>query len=510
MRFRELVDYSDKLKKVSSRNAKIELVIDFLKKLDKKEAEIGVSFISCKVRQGRLNIAWAGLSELPRTPSGGSNTSPTLIEIDEFLERTKSARGSDKMQVLSALFARLSKQERKYLVALILIDVRQGVAEGIVKIAISEIFGLDDSEIEYANMHEPDLGRLFVLLRGKGKDALKNLGVRLFYPVKPMLAEIAESIEDLYEMESDFALEHKLDGIRIQIHRKGEEVRIFSRHLKDITDHFPDLVEIAKTIPVKEFILDGEAIGIGKNGKSLPFQVLARRTTRRKDIEVLKKTIPVIPKFFDVIYLSGEETTAGSYTERWKTLADVVRNKKYLVTRGIPSTKSEAKKFLQDSLASGNEGLVAKLFDSPYQAGKRGNLWFKLKSSQTIDCVILAAEWGHGRRTGWLSNLHLGVLDETKTKYLMVGKTFKGLTDQMLAWLTENLEKITVHRDKWVSYVKPEVVIEVAYNGAQQSPKYDSGFALRFARVKRIRTDKSPKEINTVLDLKGSGLDIRT
>jgi len=501
MLFKKLVDYSNTLKKVSSKNAKIDVIIDLLGKLNSKEAEIGVDYIAGRVKQGRLNIAWKGLSQLLKAPASKTQRSPHVIEIDVYLEEAKSARGKEKIRVLEPLFARLSTLEQKYLISLILGDVQQGAGEGLVKIAIARFFDLTEGDIEHAYMHEPDIGKLFVHLLKKGKSGVKDLGIKIFSPVRPMLAEIAESLDDVFAAYSDFAVEYKLDGIRIQLHRKGNDVTIFSRHLKDITVHFPELVDVARTLPASEFILDGEAIGIGGDGRPLPFQILAKRTTRKKDIELLQKKVPVLPKFFDILYVQGDDLTPRAYSERLKILNDIIRNKNYLARRTLPVNKNDGLKFLEDSLTIGNEGVMVKLLDSPYRAGKRGKFWFKIKSAHTIDCVILAAEWGHGRRTGWLSNLHLGVLDETKKRYLMVGKTFKGMTDKMLVWLTENLQKIKVHEDQWIVYVRPEVVVEIAFNEVQKSPKYDSGFALRFARVKKIRDDKKSNEINTILDL---------
>jgi DNA ligase-1 len=501
MLFKELVEYSNKIKNVSSRNAKIDIINNFLGKLKIKEAEIGVDFIAGKTRQGRLNIAWKGLSQLFKTSTLRSKNPPKLLEVDEYLEKTKATRGGEKIKILKLLFSCLGSQERKYLASLILGEVQQGAGEGLVKMAIAKFFSIKDSDIEHAYMHEPNIGKLFVYLLKKGEKGIKNLGIKIFSPVKPMLAEIADSLEDVYQGYDNFAVEYKLDGIRIQIHRKGNDVKIFSRHLKDITSHFPELVEIAKAIPVKSCILDGEAVGVDKNGRPLPFQILAKRTTRKKDINTLRKKIPVVPKFFDVLYVEGNNLTSDEYIERWKILNDLIREENYLTSRKLPVNKNDSLKFMNNSLTSGNEGIMVKLLNSPYRAGKRGKFWFKIKSAHTIDCIILAAEWGHGRRTGWLSNLHLGVLDETKMKFLMVGKTFKGLTDKMLIWLTKNLQKIKIHEDSWIIYVKPVVVVEIAFNEVQRSPKYESGYALRFARVKKLRDDKKPNEINTILDL---------
>ncbi len=501
MLFNRLVEYSRQVRNVSSRNAKIDIITAFLGELDKEEAEIGVNYISGSVRQGRLNLAWKGLSELIHVNLIQPVRSPDLREVDEFLNMTKSARGRSKIEVLKTLFMRLSTQEREYLVMLIVGDVQQGAGEGLVKKALAQFFDTDDSAIEYAYMHEPNIGKLFEYVLRKGKAGIQNLGMQIFSPVRPMLAQTAESIEEVFRECSDFALEHKLDGIRIQIHKKGDCVKIFSRHLKDITVHFPELVDNAKTLPVDETILDGEAIGIGRDGQPLPFQLLAKRTTRKKDINGIRKSIRVIPQFFDVLYKEGYDYTSLPYRERWEILNDMIMNKQFLTQRMLPRSKVQGKTFFEDALNRGREGVMVKLLDSHYKAGKRGKLWFKVKRANTIDCVILAAEWGHGRRTGWLSNLHLGILDETQSKFLMVGKTFKGLSDDMMRWLTEHLQRIKVHEDTWTVYVKPEIVVEIAFNEVQTSPKYDSRVALRFARVKTIRHDKKPYEINTILDL---------
>ncbi|MGD9380133.1 MAG: ATP-dependent DNA ligase [candidate division WOR-3 bacterium] len=500
MKFKAIVEYSKRLRQVSARNKKVGIIIEFLGKLSKTEAVVGVNYISGRIRQGKLNIAWKGLSELYETAARKA-AGPNLVQVDKFLAQAQSASGSEKIKILEPLFAQLSKEQRKYLISLIVGEVQQGAGEGLVKQAIAEFFELTEAEIEKAYLQKPDIAELFAFLRGRGKGAVKTLGIRLFSPVKPMLAQIAESFDKVYADYDEFALEHKLDGIRIQVHRKDDKVMIFSRHLKDITVHFPELVTIAKAMPIKQFILDGEAIGIDEEGRPVPFQVLARRTTRKKDIEEMQRKIPVVPQFFDALYVEEDDLTGQSYADRVKVLNDIIKDQQHLTARTIPIRKKDAVDFYKQSLKRGNEGVVVKVLDSEYRPGKRGKFWFKIKGIHTVDCVILAAEWGHGRRHGWLSNLHLGVLDETKTKYLMVGKTFKGLTDKMLHWLTDNLPRYKVHEDRWTVHVKPVVVVEVAFNEVQKSPKYESGVALRFARVKRIREDKDATEINTILDL---------
>jgi DNA ligase-1 len=498
--FNDLVEYYKKIQENSLRNAKIGLITQFLGLLSSKEAEIGVNFISGRIRQGKLNITWKNLAILFKVQKI-SDKPVNLLEVDNYLHLTKNARGQEKVRILKPLFERLSVPEKEYLRALILNDLHQGAGEGLVKLSIAKYFELEDSEIEQAYLQNPDLGTLFKYLTDHGKTGIKSLGITIFRPVKPMLAEIGKSPAELMDEFSALSVEQKFDGIRIQVHRDQDKIKIFSRNLMDITGHFPEIVEITKTIPAQRFILDGEAIGLDRNGRPVPFQILGKRTTRKKKIAEMMVQVPVIPKFFDVLYFDRDDLTAKTYIERQKILSDIITDKNYLATKTRPMNKQDIYHFFSSSVESGNEGIVAKLVDSPYRPGKRGKYWYKLKKTYTIDCVVLAAEWGHGRRKGLLSNLHLGVFDETKTKYLMVGKTFKGLTDKMLIWFTEHLPLLKVHEDAWTIYVRPEIVVEIAFNEVQKSPKYDSGFALRFARVKQIRNDKTAKQIDTIMDL---------
>jgi len=500
MLFNKLVEYHKQLRQTGSRNEKIEIIVKFLKSLSEKESEIGVDFISGRIRQGKLNLSWKALSALMNTRKM-SSILVSLLDVDRYLDLAKKARGSAKVRALIPLFESLSVPERQYLAALILNELHQGAGEGLVRLAIARYFGFDDSEIEQAYLQNPDLGSLFRYLIDHGREGIKSLGIVIFRPVKPMLAEISSSMTDLGNKYDELSVEYKLDGVRVQVHRAEDKIKVFSRNLKDITAHFPEIVDIVKAIPAKRFIFDGEAIGVDKKGRPVPFQVLGKRTMRKKNIAEMMEEIPVVPKFFDILYFDNEDLTAKTYSERQKILNDIITNKNHLASQIIPVNKQDMNEFFKDSVESGNEGIVAKLVDSPYRPGKRGKHWFKLKQIYTIDCVVLAAEWGHGRRKGLLSNLHLGILDETKTKYLMVGKTFKGLTDKMLIWFTERLPALKVHEDAWTVHVRPVIVVEIAFNEVQKSPKYDSGFALRFARVKRIRDDKTARQINTLIDL---------
>jgi DNA ligase-1 len=500
--FKYLLEYNNKLKTISSRNGKINMIMQVLDKLSEKEAVPGVYFVMGRIRQGKMNLTWHALDTLVRTEYKKGKPM-SLLFIDQYLEKSHKLKGKDKVRALIPMVSHLSLAERKYFVSLVINEAHQGAGEGLVKTAIARKFGLDHEEMEQIYLQNPDLGSLFENLKRQGKNMIKSHGIRIFRPVKPMLAQTGHSISELAGELDELILEYKLDGVRVQIHRDNDKIKIYSRNLKDITEHFPELIALAKTIPVKRFIIDGEAISINDKGYPLPFQVLAKRTTRKKDIRTMMDQIPVVPKFFDIIYLDNEDLTDKRYIERQAVLNDLIVDKNHLVENRRPVNKSDSKDFFNASIESGNEGIVAKSAESTYRPGKRGKFWIKIKKVHTMDCIVLAAEWGHGRRQGFLSNLHLGILDETKTKYLMVGKTFKGLTDQMLKWLTEKLIEIKVHEDAWTVYVRPQVIVEIAFNEVQKSPKYDSGYALRFARVKSIRSDKTPDQVNTIIDLVG-------
>lgn len=507
MKFNELLEYSKRIRDESSRTGKVEIIQEYLRKISHQEEHYGVHYIAGRLPQGRMNLAWKGLSALLKVPVR-KQKGTSLDSVNRVMEQVKKARGRAKYELLKPLFQGLTKEARNYLLSLIFGEAQQGAGEGVVRLAIARYFGLNEHETEEAYLRNPDLGKLFQYLQKKGKQAIKDVGIKIFRPVKPMLAQVSESIDDVLRELDEAAVEYKLDGVRIQVHKDQDDIKIFSRNLKDLTIHFPELVKIVKNLPAKRLILDGEAIAFDSTGRIVPFQVLARRTTRKKGIEEVMRDIPVLPQFFDIVYLDDDDLTPLGYRERFRLLCDVVRDEKHRAPQTLPKAARSAQDFFDQSIQAGNEGVVIKGLDSPYRPGKRGKHWFKIKHTYTIDCVILAAEWGYGRRKGWLSNIHLGILDETKKKYLMVGKTFKGLTDIMLKWMTENLPKYKVHEDRWAVYVKPVIVVEVAFNEVQISQRYDSGFSLRFARVKRFREDKAPHDINTILDLsalKGRG-----
>jgi DNA ligase-1 len=334
-----------------------------------------------------------------------------------------------------------------------------------------------------------DLGGVAAAAMSGGEAALGRFAVTLLRPVQPMLADTAEDVSAALERLGDASLEYKLDGARIQAHKLGDEVRIFSRNLRDVTVAIPEVVDAVRALPASEAILDGEVIGLRPGGSPLPFQVTMRRFGRKLDVDRLRREIPVRPFFFDLLQRDGQPAIDAPQAERFEALQALVP-----ATDVVPHLRTgdpaRAAAFVAEAIDRGHEGVMAKAPAAPYAAGSRGQAWLKIKQAHTLDLVVLAAEWGHGRRRGWLSNLHLGARDEASGAFVMLGKTFKGLTDELLAWQTDALLRLETSRDAYTVYVRPELVVEVAFNDVQESPQYPGGLALRFARVKRYRPDK--------------------
>src|SRR2546425_489021 len=347
-----------------------------------------------------------------------------------------------------------------------------------------------------------DLGMIAEIALFEGADGLHVRGLRLLAPMKPMLAEMAEDLDAVLAVHGGMtAIEYKLDGARIQIHRKGDAVKIFSRRLSNVTSSLPDLVAIAKGLPASEFLLEGEVVAVDREGKPLPFQDLMRRFRRVHGIESAQEEIPLKLYLFEVLHLDGRTLIDEPYRVRWEILERLVPPD-LLAARRIAQRKEEIEAFLQEALVAGHEGLMAKQLEATYSVGKRGKKWFKIKPADHLDLAITAAEWGSGRREGWLSNYWLAVRDDKNSAFQMIGKTFKGLTDEEFEAMTERLRGLATSEERWGFHVRPETVVEVAYNEIQRSPHYPSGFALRFARIVRIRDDKGPNDVDTYDRLK--------
>jgi len=510
--FSDLIKLCKMLESTSSRVDKVVLLAEFLDRLDEDDIVPAVRIISGEILpeySGKsLDI---GIALVERALKALSNQNlflerkpMTIMEVYELLVKIAEAEGEGarkrKEKALIALLARLSENEREYLIRSIFGEMRIGVSIGLLLEAIAKMVGTSIDCIKRAYMFTPDIGDLILIAKLKGASGLKNATLSLFKPIRPMLAEMCYSIRDsLRELGGRVAFEYKYDGIRIQVHRKGRKVRIYTRRLSDVTEKIPELTELVlKKTRGEEVILDGELIGyIDKN--PVRFQDLMRRF-RKKNISRDLRSIELVPYFFDILYYNGRVLVDTPYEERWNILRSVV-DEDLLATRIVTGSVKIARDFLEQAEREGHEGIMAKRLDSTYAPGVRAKTWLKIKKAVTLDVVIIGAEWGHGRRRKWLSNYYLAVRDENSGRFLAVGKTFKGLTDEEFEEMTKRLLRLKIRESKRVVWVKPKIVVEVAFNEIQRSPKYRSGYALRFARIVRIRYDKSPNETVTLSEL---------
>ena len=493
-----LVDTSRRIAETAKRLEKIGLLVQLLKQLHSDEIEIAVAFLSGTTRQGRIGIGYAALRDAASTPA--ESPSLELLELDRTLESITATTGPGSAQrrvdVLHGMLARATEPEQKFLWGLLLGELRQGALEGIMLEALARASSLPLERVRRAVMVAGDIAAVAAVLLEKGEAGLAQYDVQLFRPVQPMLAQTADDVADALEALGEAALEWKLDGARVQVHRSGDDVVVFSRRLNDVTAAVPEIVEAVRALPGKDLILDGEVISLLPDGRPQPFQVTMRRFGRKLDVDRMRGELPLTPFWFDLLYLNGGPLLDEPQARRFAALTGLAPRES-IVPNLVASNAAQGDEFLREALNRGHEGVMAKATGAPYAAGARGQSWLKVKQARTLDLVILAAEWGHGRRHGWLSNLHLGSRDTEKGGFAMLGKTFKGLTDEMLEWQTQELLKLEISRDSYTVYVEPKLVVEIAFNEIQVSPRYESGLALRFARVKRYRPDKSADQSDT-------------
>ena len=510
--FARLADLTTKLEATTKRLEKRALLAAFLRSLRREEVAPAVHLIVGRIfaesDSRALNVGWATLKKaLAGTKQATLVPRPlTILEVTHMFGQIAEARGADstraRRRLLESLLGRASEGERDVLLRNVFGEMRIGVNEGVMLEGIADAAGVEADSVRTAHMFLGDLGLVAEIALFEGAAGLRSRGLRLLAPMKPMLADMAEDLDEvLREHGGQTAIEYKLDGARIQIHRKGNAIRIFSRRLSDVTDSLPEIVAIAKSLPASEFLLEGEVVAVDADGKPLPFQDLMRRFRRVHGIEAAQEEIPLKLYLFDLLHLDGRTLIDEPYRERWRLLEGLVPSE-FLTARRIVKRKEEIEPFLQAALTAGHEGLMAKALDSTYSVGKRGKKWFKIKPADRLDMAIVAAEWGSGRREGWLSNYWLAVREEATDAFQMIGKTFKGLTDAEFETMTERLRGLATSEERWGFHVRPEVVVEVAYNEIQRSPHYPSGFALRFARITRIRDDKGPEDVDTYARLK--------
>lgn len=439
--------------------------------------------------------------EPPRPPA------LTLVDVYHIFEQIAATAGSGsrgrKQLLLRELYERSTALEAEVLTKIIYQDMRHGVNEGIMLDGIARAAGVKSTILRRALQFWGDLGEVARIALTEGEAGLAQASLVLFRPVKPMLAQPAEQLGDAFvRYGARFAVEYKLDGARVQIHRQGDEVRIYSRNLAEITSSLPDVAaEVRDKLTVSEAILDGEAIAVDAEGHPLPFQHLMRRFRRKHGVVAAQEEVPVQLHLFDVLYAGGRTLVDLPARERWAAL-ERVSGGLNRVRHIVPATLAEAEQFAEQAYEDGHEGVVAKDLDSPYTVGVRGKWWLKIKHVVSLDLVIVAAEWGYGRRHGWLSDYHLATLDPASGEFLVVGKTFKGLTDVEFQAMTERLLALERARTRNIVTVFPRVVVEVLFNEIQESSQYPSGLALRFARILRVRDDKGPDEADTIQTLR--------
>lgn len=484
----DLVRASGDVTATSSRTAKIAHLADLLKRLEPDEVAVAVGFLSGAPRQGKVGVGWSTVYNVDCAPA--DEPSITIGEVDEAIDVVRSTTGpgsaTKRKQVLSDLLCRATPDEADFIRRLFTGELRQGALAGLMIDAVAKAAGVSGPLTRRALMLSGDLPRTAEIALTEGDAGLTGVGFELFRPVLPMLASTAESVHVAMSEFERSSVEWKLDGIRIQVHRRGDEVRIYTRNLNEID--LPHVAEQIRALDVQQIVLDGEALGFFDDDTPLSFQETVAKTSQPRGF------------LFDVLHHDGVDLLDEPLSERAARLRDIAPE---LVIPGVVTNDpDEAQATLDAALQAGHEGVVVKDVASSYIAGRRGKAWRKVKPHRTFDLVVLAAEWGHGRRRGWLSNLHLGARDPTTGAFVMVGKCFKGLTDELLDYQTKALLEIETHREGIAVFVRPELVVEIALDGVQVSTRYPGGVALRFARVRRYRPDKLPEDADILDDLR--------
>ena len=495
----DVVRTSTQVSGTPSRLAKVRELADCLGRLEPDEIRVAIPYLSGEIRQGRLSLGYASL-QAARTRAAIAATL-TIRDVDQTFDELKAVKGKGaaarREKRLAQLFGRATAEEQDFLARLIVGELRQGALEGVMLEAVAAAAELPAAEVRRAASVAGGIAQVAEAALTGGATALERFSIRLMQPVLPMLAQPAQDIEAALAALGTAILEWKLDGARVQVHKSGDEVRVFTRNLNEVTAAVPEIVAAARAATAHSLILDGEAIALRHDGKPHPFQVTMRRFGRKLDVEEVRGELPLSVFFFDCLLRDGEPLVDKGGIDRRKALEAAVPQRN-LTPCIVTADKAQAAAFYADALSRGHEGVMAKALDALYEAGRRGAGWLKVKRAHTLDLVVLAAEWGHGRRRGWLSNLHLGARDPAGGGFVMLGKTFKGLTDELLEWQTKEILARETGRDDWTVRVRPELVVEIAFNDVQASPQYPGGLALRFARVKGYRPDKSPADADTI------------
>ncbi len=495
----DIAAVSGRVAATRSRLAKVKEIAAFLRSIDPAEIAVAIAWLSGETRQGKLGVAYAGLHAASGIAPAAAPTLE-LREVDGAFDRLASEKGAGsaerRNEELRALFARSTALEQDFLARLVTGELRQGALRALMLEAMAAASEVPLDEVRRAAMSAGGLAEVAVAVLTEGREGLARFSIRLMQPVLPMLSQSAESPAEAVAAFGTAGLEWKLDGARVQVHKAGDEVRVYTRNLNDVTERVPEVVATVRGSRRRELILDGEVMALRPDGSPLSFQVTMRRFGRKLDVEALRAEIPLSAFFFDCLFAEGEVLVDKPASERFAALQAAV-DPSMVIPRIVTADAVEADRFFEDAITRGHEGVVAKSLRAPYEAGRRGAGWIKIKRANTLDLVVLAAEWGSGRRSGKLSNLHLGARDPAGG-FVMLGKTFKGLTDEMLEWQTAKFLELETQRDGVAVHVRPELVVEIAFNEIQASQRYPGGLALRFARVKGYRPDKRPEEADTI------------
>ncbi|MFF7526072.1 ATP-dependent DNA ligase [Streptomyces pseudovenezuelae] len=506
-----LAQVSQDVAATSARSKKIALLAELFREAEADDVPVVIPYLAGRLPQGRLGVGWKVLSR-PVAPA--AEPTLTVRAVDALLSELGKVAGAgsqaERVRLVGELMGAATEDEQRFLFGLISGEVRQGALDAVATEGLARATQAPPADVRRAVMLAGSLQTVAEALLTDGPAALDRFRLTVGRPVLPMLAHSASSVAEAVEKLGGCAVEEKLDGIRVQVHRDGDAVRLYTRTLDDITDRLPELTAAARELRGDRFILDGEVIAFGEDGRPRSFQETAGRVGSRVDVRTAAEAVPVSPVFFDALSVDDRDLLDLPFAERHAELARLVpepmRVRRTLVSG--PQDLGAAEEFLAQTLGRGHEGVVVKSLDAPYSAGRRGASWLKVKPVHTLDLVVLAAEWGHGRRTGKLSNLHLGART-ADGGFAMLGKTFKGMTDAMLTWQTERLRELAVDSSGHVVTVRPELVVEIAYDGLQRSTRYPAGVTLRFARVVRYREDKRPEEADTVETLLAAHPEVR-
>ncbi|MFE7370833.1 ATP-dependent DNA ligase [Streptomyces anulatus] len=499
----ELAQVSLAVAATSARSRKTALLADLFRNAGPEDVPVVIPYLAGRLPQGRIGVGRRSLGD-PVEPASGPTLTVTGVDAELTALAATSGPGSQALrrERLRALFAAATADEQRFLWALLTGEVRQGALDAVAADALAHAAGAPPADVRRAVMLAGSLQDVARVLLTEGPGALGAFRLTVGRPVQPMLARTAASVGEALDKLGPCAVEEKLDGIRVQVHRDGDRIRAYTRTLDDITDRLPELVTAVAALDARRFVLDGELIALGEDGRPRPFQETASRVGSRRDVAGAAAHVPVVPVFFDALLVDDEDLLDRPFTDRHAALArllpESLRVRRTLVADPDDTrARAAADAFLADTLERGHEGVVAKDLSAAYSAGRRGASWLKVKPVHTLDLVVLAVERGSGRRTGKLSNLHLGARRPDGT-FAMLGKTFKGLTDALLDWQTEKLTELATDDDGHVVTVRPELVVEIAYDGLQRSTRYPAGVTLRFARVLRYREDKTAREADTV------------